>query len=67
MLAPGATGNAATEDLVNMLHEMGVETGIDVARLMAATRRVQAFLGRELPSRVLSAGTRADAWARLSC
>jgi hydroxymethylglutaryl-CoA lyase len=44
----GATGNVATEDLVSMLHEMGVETGIDLERLLACARRAQEVLGRPL-------------------
>ena len=42
---PGATGNVATEDLVSMLHEMGYETGIDLARLVEAARAAQEVLG----------------------
>src|SRR4051795_1954742 len=53
---PGATGNIATEDLVSMLHEMGVATGIDLEALLAATRDVAAVLGRPLGSHTLVAG-----------
>jgi hydroxymethylglutaryl-CoA lyase len=53
---PGATGNIATEDLVSMLHEMGIETGIDLGRLILASRSAQEVLGRPLGSHVLSAG-----------
>jgi hydroxymethylglutaryl-CoA lyase len=52
----GATGNIATEDLVSMLHEMGIETGIDLGALLSASRAVQEVLGRPLGSHVLSAG-----------
>jgi hydroxymethylglutaryl-CoA lyase len=52
----GATGNIATEDLISMLHEMGIETGIDLAALLDASRAVQAVLGRPLGSHLLSAG-----------
>jgi len=52
----GATGNIATEDLVSMLHEMGIATGIDLAALVDTSRGVQAVLGRRLGSHVLSAG-----------
>jgi hydroxymethylglutaryl-CoA lyase len=52
----GATGNIATEDLVSMLHEMGVQTGIDLAALLACARRVQEILGRPLGSHTLVAG-----------
>jgi hydroxymethylglutaryl-CoA lyase len=52
----GATGNIATEDLVSMLHEMGVETGISLERLIEAARAAQEVLGRPLGSHVLTAG-----------
>jgi hydroxymethylglutaryl-CoA lyase len=58
----GATGNIATEDLVSMLHEMGISTGIDLAGLLEASRAVQQVLGRPLGSHVLTAGP-VD-WAR---
>jgi len=53
---PGATGNVATEDLVSMLHEMGYETGIDLARVVEAARAAQEVLGRPLGSHLLTAG-----------
>jgi hydroxymethylglutaryl-CoA lyase len=53
----GATGNIATEDLVLMLHEMGIHTGIDLQALIACARRVQEVLGRPLGSHTLVAGT----------
>src|SRR4051794_37818710 len=52
----GATGNVATEDVVSMLHEMGVETGIDLDALIEAAREVQRVLGRPLGSHTLVAG-----------
>jgi hydroxymethylglutaryl-CoA lyase len=52
----GATGNIATEDLVSMLHEMGVETGVSLARILEAAAEVQQVLGRPLGSHVLTAG-----------
>jgi hydroxymethylglutaryl-CoA lyase len=52
----GATGNIATEDLVSMLHEMGIETGISLERLVEAARAAQDVLGRKLGSHVLTAG-----------
>jgi hydroxymethylglutaryl-CoA lyase len=52
----GATGNIATEDLVSMLHEMGIETGVDLAALLEAARAAQKILGRPLGSHVLTAG-----------
>jgi len=53
---PGATGNIATEDLVSMLEEMGIETGIDLPALLACASRVQEILGRPLGSHTLVAG-----------
>jgi hydroxymethylglutaryl-CoA lyase len=53
---PGATGNIATEDLVSMLEEMGIETGVELGALVEASRAAQAVLGRSLGSHVLSAG-----------
>jgi hydroxymethylglutaryl-CoA lyase len=52
----GATGNIATEDLVSMLHEMGIATGIDLPRLLDAARAVRDVLGRPLGSHTLVAG-----------
>ena len=52
----GATGNIATEDLVSMLHEMGIATGVDLERLLVATRAVRDVLGRPLGSHTLVAG-----------
>ena len=59
--APGATGNCATEDLVYMLHGMGIETGIDLAKLRAASRFIASRLGRPLASRAYTAMEAADA------
>jgi len=52
----GATGNIATEDLVSMLHEMGIETGIDLEALLGCSRAVRDVLGRPLGSHTLVAG-----------
>jgi hydroxymethylglutaryl-CoA lyase len=53
---PGSTGNVSTEDVVSMLHEMGVETGIDLPALIDASRAAQDVLGRPLGAHVLKAG-----------
>ena len=53
---PGATGNVASEDLVSMLHEMGHDTGVDLAKLLACAREAQQLLGRPLGSHLLTAG-----------
>jgi hydroxymethylglutaryl-CoA lyase len=52
----GATGNVATEDVVSMLHEMGIETGISLEALLDASRAAQEVLGRPLGSHLLTAG-----------
>lgn len=56
--APGATGNICTEDLVFLLHEMGIETGIDLEKLCHVARRVEQVVGRSLPGQVMKAGPR---------
>jgi hydroxymethylglutaryl-CoA lyase len=56
--APGASGNVATEEVVHMLHDMGIDTGIDLQRLVEAAREAERIVGRELPSGVLRAGPR---------
>jgi hydroxymethylglutaryl-CoA lyase len=53
---PGSTGNISTEDLVSMFEEMGVTTGVNLERLIAASRAVQDVLGRPLGAHVLRAG-----------
>jgi hydroxymethylglutaryl-CoA lyase len=53
---PGSTGNVSTEDVVSMLEEMGIDTGVDLARLIAASRAAQDVLGRPLGAHVLRAG-----------
>jgi hydroxymethylglutaryl-CoA lyase len=53
---PGSTGNVSSEDVVSMLHEMGIETGIDLSRLVEASRAAQEVLGRPLGAHVLRAG-----------
>jgi len=53
---PGSTGNVSSEDLVSMFEEMGIETGIDLSKLIEASRAVQEMLGRPLGAHVLTAG-----------
>ena len=53
--APGATGNVATEDVVYMLEGMGIATGVDMTKLLAATNQVSRLLGHAPVSRVASA------------
>ncbi|HVV82426.1 MAG TPA: hydroxymethylglutaryl-CoA lyase [Kofleriaceae bacterium] len=62
--APGAAGNLATEDLVAMLHAMGIETGIDLDKLVEASRLAAAFVGHDLPSKYLKAHLGKQARAR---
>ena len=61
--APGATGNICTEDLVNLLHEMNIETGIDLDKLCVVARRVEEVVGRDLPGQ----GDESRATFELAC
>ena len=54
--APGASGNVCSEDLVHCLHAMGVQTGIDLTKLVGVARRVEQLIGRALPGQVMKAG-----------
>jgi hydroxymethylglutaryl-CoA lyase len=56
--AAGATGNICTEDLVYLLHECGIETGIDLEKLITVAHKVEGVLGRTLPGQVMKAGPR---------
>jgi hydroxymethylglutaryl-CoA lyase len=58
--APGATGNIATEELVHMVEDMGVGTGIDLAAMIEAAAAAERIIGRQLPSQVLRAGPRSQ-------
>ena len=53
---PGATGNICTEDLVHMLHEMGIATGVDLEALIGCARLLEEFLGHGLPGQIMKAG-----------
>jgi hydroxymethylglutaryl-CoA lyase len=54
--APGATGNICTEDLVNMLEDMGYDTRVDLAKLLAVARRIPVIVGHDVPGQVMKAG-----------
>lgn len=54
--APGATGNICTEDLVHMLNNMGMTTGVDLESLLACARQLPAMVGHEVPGAILRAG-----------
>lgn len=58
--APGATGNICTEDLVHMLHEMGVETGVDLPALIELSGVLPDLLGHETPGQIVKAGRVCD-------
>ncbi|KAB1070295.1 hydroxymethylglutaryl-CoA lyase [Methylobacterium planeticum] len=58
--APGATGNVCTEDLVSLCHEMGLETGLDLAALIGLARGLPALVGHEVPGQVAKAGRPCD-------
>ncbi|HLX24268.1 MAG TPA: hydroxymethylglutaryl-CoA lyase [Usitatibacter sp.] len=54
--APGATGNICTEDMVNMLEDMGYDTRVDLAKLLAVARRIPNVVGHDVPGQVMKAG-----------
>ena len=56
--APGASGNVATEELVHMVEDMGIDTGIDLEAMIDAAATAERLVGRTLPSQVLRAGPR---------
>jgi hydroxymethylglutaryl-CoA lyase len=56
--APGATGNIATEELVHMVEDMGVATGVNLDAMIDVAAEAERIVGRELPSQVLRAGPR---------
>ena len=57
---PGAAGNIATEDVIHMLHEMGIKTGVDLVKAMATARTAQEMVGHSGASAVLKAGRNED-------
>jgi hydroxymethylglutaryl-CoA lyase len=59
--AAGASGNIATEDLVHMLEDIGIRTGVDLGALLDAARLAQQLVSGELPSKLLRAGPRVPA------
>ena len=56
--APNATGNICSEDLIYLLHEMGIETGIDLGQLISIAQKVEGLVGHKLPGQVMRAGHR---------
>jgi hydroxymethylglutaryl-CoA lyase len=58
--APGAAGNVCTEDVVHMVHEMGIATDIDLKRLIDAVRHAERELGLNLSGQVIRAGRSCD-------
>ena len=58
--APKATGNICTEDLVYLMHELGIETGIDLTKLIDVAKYVERVMGRELPGQLMKAGPRLE-------
>jgi hydroxymethylglutaryl-CoA lyase len=61
--APGASGNVATEEVVHMLEDMGISTGVDLGALLETAAYAQEIVGHELPSGVLKAGPRTRTYA----
>jgi hydroxymethylglutaryl-CoA lyase len=58
--APGATGNVGTEDVLYMLHGMGIQTGVDITKVRAASRFIRGVLDHELTSKAFQAMEAAD-------
>jgi hydroxymethylglutaryl-CoA lyase len=58
--APGATGNVCTEEIVHALELMGYDTGVDLTRLLGASRQLPGLIGHDVPSQLLKAGRRLD-------
>ena len=56
--APNATGNICSEDLIYLLHEMGIKTGIDLYKTIAIAKKVENLVGHKLPGQVMRAGHR---------
>jgi len=64
--APGATGNVGTEDVLYLLHSMGIETGVDLAKVRAASRFIAAAVGHALTSKTFQAMEASDERAKAS-
>ena len=58
--APGATGNVCSEEIVHALELMGYDTGVELARLVAASKRLPRLIGHDTPSQIVKAGARLD-------
>jgi hydroxymethylglutaryl-CoA lyase len=58
--APGATGNVCTEEIVHGLELMGYDTGVNLAGLVAASKRLPGLIGHDIPSQIVKAGLRLD-------
>ncbi len=58
--APGATGNVCTEEIVHALDLMGYDTGVNLAGVIEAARRLPALIGHDIPSQIVKAGRRLD-------
>lgn len=57
---PGAAGNVISEDVIHMLHEMNIETGIDIDKAIGVAKRVGEIVGHSLPGYILKAGKSSD-------
>lgn len=58
--APGASGNVCSEEIVHALALMGYDSGVDLAKLLAASKRLPALVGHDVPSQIIKAGRRLD-------
>ena len=57
---PGAAGNISTEDVLHMCEESGIETGIDITKVIALSKDLRALLGHDMDSYILRAGRSSD-------
>ena len=62
--APGASGNIATEDLVYLLNELGIESGVDLDALIEIAKKVESVVGRSLPGQLAKSGPRLNLHSR---
>lgn len=58
--APGATGNVCTEDVVHMLHAMGIKTGVDLDQILSISKTLPKLIGHETPGQIIKAGKITD-------
>ena len=58
--APGASGNVCSEEIIHALELMGYDTGVDLTKLLEASKRLPGLIGHDIPSQIVKAGRRLD-------